>query len=123
MNILAEVETIEQDVVDDTKALVASIGTFLMSEAQKVMAAAANTDFGTTVLNLMGAVQNKSVSGADKLTAVVTAIEKAATDFLSAGGWSGLFVAVKDFVAGVVQMLWPDFIKAFAPATAEPAAE
>lgn len=121
--ILAEVESIEQEVVAETKAVVAKVGSFIKSEAQKVMAAAANTNFGTIVLNLMSAAQNTTMSGADKLSAVVTAIEKAAADFLSAGGWSGLFLAVKDFVAGVVQMLWPDFTKAFAPAAVEPAAE
>lgn len=118
MSILSAVETIEQSVVDEATALAGNLEQWIVSEAQKVIAAAANTNFGTVILNLMSAAQNTSMTGAQKLAAVIEAGIKAATEFLSIGGWSGVFAAVKDFIAGMVQMLYPDFIKAFAPKAA-----
>jgi len=115
MSILAEIHSVEQTVVDEAKALAGKLKSFIQSEAQKVIAAAANTNFGTTILNLMSEIQNHSLTGAQKFEAVLAAAVTAATNFLSLGGWSGVFAAVKDFVAGVVQMLYPDFIRAFAP--------
>lgn len=115
MSVLSVIEGIEQEAVTEAKALVGRLETFIESEAQKVIAAAANTNFGTKVLNLMSAAQNTSLTGAQKLAAVIQAVIDAATEFLALGGWAGVFAAVKDFISGVVQMLYPDFIKAFAP--------
>jgi hypothetical protein len=118
-SILEAIEHVGEEVVDEAKDLVHDLGGFIQSEAQKVIAAAANTNFGTKILNLMSLAQSKGgLSGADKLKAVIAAALDAAEQFLAIGGWSGVFAAVKDFVAGVVQMLYADFIKAFAPKAA-----
>lgn len=118
MSILAIIEDIEHSVVAEAKDLAHHLGEFIQSEAQKIIAAAANTNFGTKILNLMSLAQSQNLSGAEKLAAVIGAAEKAAQDFLAMGGWTGVFRAVKDFVAGIVQLLYADFIKAFAPKAA-----
>lgn len=118
MSILSIVESVEHAAVEEAKALAGKLEHFIESEAQKVIAAAANTNFGTIILNLMSAAQNHDLTGTQKMTAVIEAAIKAATEFLSIGGWAGVFAAVKDFIAGVVQLLWPDFIKAFQPKAA-----
>lgn len=118
MTILTVVESLETAVVDDAKSLIGKLETVLKSEAQKVVAAAANTDFGTTILNLMSEVQNSSLTGAEKMAEVVQAAIKIGTEFLGAGGWAGVFSAVETFLAGVVQFLFADFEKAFAPKAA-----
>ena len=114
-SILEALEDIAEEAVEEAKELIDQIGDFIQSEAQKVIAAAANTNFGTKILNLMSLAQSQNLSGAEKLAAVIGAAEKAAQDFLAIGGWEGVFRAVKDFVAGIVQLLYADFIKAFAP--------
>lgn len=115
MSILSVVDSLESAIIEDAQVLITKLETVLKSEAQKVIAAAANTDFGTTILNLMSAVENHGLTGAQKMTEVVAAGIKIGTEFLAAGGWSGAFAAAETFLSGVVQFLFADFEKAFAP--------
>lgn len=116
-SLIDAIEDIGEEIVEEARELVHRIGDFIQSEAQKVIAAAANTNFGTKILNLMSLAQSQGgLSGAEKLAAVVDAAKDAAHKFLEIGGWTGVFRAIKDFVAGIVQLLYADFIKAFKPA-------
>lgn len=99
------------EIVEEAKAGFELVTDFVKGEAQKVVIVAANTDFGTTVLNLMSAAESKQLSGTEKMAEVVAGGVHLATEFLALGGWSGVFAAAEHFVEGVAQLLFADFAK------------
>lgn len=109
MPIVEEAKSVVTELVDEAKAIIANFGTWLRSEAQKVLLAASQTTFGTHILNMISAVNGVAASGQDKMNSIVSAALTLGEDFLAGGGWTGVFTAVADFVRGVAQMLFADF--------------
>jgi hypothetical protein len=118
MSILSIVETIEGDIVAEAKAIIGRLEGIVVALPQQVIVAATQTNLGGTVSNLMSDIQNHAISGAQKFAEVVAAVTKVAGEFLVNGGWAGVFAAVEHFVAGIIQLLYPAIVKAFAPKAA-----
>lgn len=94
--------------VAEAKAVFAGIEAFVEGEAKKVIVSAAGTDFGTKIANLISLEASKTATGAEKMAGVVGAAVDLGSEFLAAGGWSGVFAKAEHFVQGVAQLIYAD---------------
>lgn len=106
MSIFAE---IGDDILAVIKEAGKEIETFTMSEGQKLIAMAKQTQLGTDAMNLISALESSTTSGATKMAAVVAALVPIATDFAADGGLAGLETSVEDFVREFAQSAYNDF--------------
>lgn len=118
-NIVSE---ITDELIADAKAGLAEIGDFIKGEGQKIIVVAANTNFGTTVLNLISLESSKTATGAEKMAGVVQAGLSLGEQFLAGGGWTGIFASAEHFVQGVAQLVFTDFAAEMAKIAGHPAA-
>lgn len=123
MSIFAE---LEDDAIAILKGAGKAIETFVLSEGQKLVAEVKQTYVGTVTLNIISALENHSMSGADKLGAVVSAIVPLIQKLVATGGVSGAISSVESFALEFAQSVFNDFkasiAKLVAPAMAGQAA-
>lgn len=100
--------SIIDEAVAEAKTVFQGIEAFVEGEAKKVIVAAAGTNFGTEIANLISLEASKTATGAEKMAGVVGAAVSLGEEFLTAGGWTGVFVKVEHFVEGVAQLIFAD---------------
>lgn len=117
--------SIEDTALDALKAAGTVLDGFVISDGQKLVAEVKQTNLGTTALNVVSALDSKTMSGSDKMEIVVAALVPAITTLVSSGGLSGLVVTVEDFALEFAQSVFNDFKASVLPkldAVAETAA-
>jgi hypothetical protein len=117
MSILNLIEIEIEPIVAEAKALAGKAVTFLATELKslplRAIAFIKETSLGTAIANLISAAEASGASGADKLTAVIAAAEKAYAAFVANGGLSGLVTAGASILRALVEVFVADFKTAF----------
>lgn len=102
------------EVTDEALAILKEAGhevvTFVSTEKQKVVNLAKDTHLYTEAENAISNAEStfKNGTGAEKMAWVVKELIQLGTEFLAAGGWSGLFTAVEHFLQALVQLVFND---------------
>ena len=117
---------LEDDAIEILKSAGKAIEAFVLSEGQKLVAEVKQTYVGTVALNVISALQNHTMSGTDKLGAVVSAVVPLIQKLIATGGITGAITSVESFALEFAQSVYNDFkasiAKLVAPTTAAQAA-
>lgn len=108
-NIVAEIKNDLHSVIAAIKDGVAMGVDWIKSEGMKVVVLATQTNFGTKLLNLVSLFHSKTMTGAEKMKAIIQSLIGIGTDLLNGGGWRGLFASVEHFLQAAVQLVFNDF--------------
>lgn len=101
------------ELTDDALAVLKAAGKdvvgFALSEGQKLVAEAKQSNLGTLALNLIQIMENHTMSGVSKMSAVVGALIPAVQEFIAGGGLKGLLTSVLSFALEFAQSVYNDF--------------
>lgn len=104
--------TIEESAISLVKSLGATVEDFVVTEVQKLVAEAKNTDLGTRAANLIELLTTESISGPEKMVKLVGELTSDAEAFLAGGGVNGAIIGVEHFVREFAQSAFNDFVAA-----------
>lgn len=103
---------IEEEAVEAVEHLGGVIVHFVISEVQKLVAQAKETDLGTRAMNLVSELTSEAISGPEKMAKLVGMLVDDAGAFLAGGGVDGAVVEVENFVREFAQSAYNDFVAA-----------
>jgi hypothetical protein len=100
---------VEETALDALKATGTVLEGFVITEGQKLVAEAKQSDLGSTALNLVAALESHNGTGAEKMEMLVAAVVPAIVKFIAVGGLAGLATSVESFALEFGQSVFNDF--------------
>ncbi len=112
MGLIKKLKKLFGGVDDAVEQVAANAWDAIEDSVDKAVAMFKDTDAAVRIMNLISAVSNRSMSGAEKFNFVLDAAKPIIKDFADDGKLNATADAIEDFARQVVQSIYNDFNKA-----------